>query len=73
MLAALLLTLVANPDSLIRARIAEVPGARVGVVYRELGARDSLVIDGDSSFHAASTMKVAVMIRLYRDIDAGRL
>jgi beta-lactamase class A len=73
MLIALVLTLVAHPDSLIRARIAEVPGARVGVVYRALGGRDSLVIDGDSSFHAASTMKVAVMIRLYRDIDAGRL
>ena len=63
----------ARPDSLVRARIAEVPGARVAVAYRDLATRDSLVIDGDSSFHAASTMKVAVMIRLFRDIDAGRL
>jgi beta-lactamase class A len=53
--------------------IAGVPGARVAVVYRNLVTGDSLVVDGDSSFHAASTMKVAVMIQLFRDVDAGRL
>ena len=68
-----LAAMVASPDSLVRARIAAVPGARVAVVYRDLARGDSLVIDGDSSFHAASTMKVAVMIRLFRDIDDGRL
>jgi beta-lactamase class A len=69
----LLLTVAGGPDSLIRQRIAAVPGARVAVVYRDLASGDSLVMDGDSTFHAASTMKVAVMIRLLRDVDAGRL
>jgi beta-lactamase class A len=69
----LLLTVAAGPDSLIRQRIAAVPGARVAVVYRDLASGDSLVMDGDSTFHAASTMKVAVMIRLFQDVDAGRL
>ena len=69
----LLLMLVTGPDSLVRTRIAATPGARVAVVYRDLSTGDSLIIDADSSFHAASTMKVAVMIRLFRDIDAGRV
>jgi beta-lactamase class A len=55
-----------------RARIAAVPGAAVAVYYR--GARgDTVTIAADSVFHAASTMKLAVMIRLFRDVDAGRL
>src|SRR5271156_483302 len=53
--------------------IARVPGGRGAVRYRNLVTGDSLVVDGDSSFHAASTMKVAVMIQLFRDVDAGRL
>jgi beta-lactamase class A len=68
-----MLGLLTSPDSLIQERIASVPGARVGVVYRDLTRSDSLVINGDTSFHAASTMKVAVMIQLFRDVDAGRL
>jgi beta-lactamase class A len=78
LLLGLLVTAVtpAAADSLasrIRARVAEVPGARVGVAYISLGAPDSLLIDADSSFHAASTMKVPVMIELFRAVDAGRL
>jgi beta-lactamase class A len=71
--ALVVLGLLASPDSLIQQRIASVPGARVAVVYRGLARHDSLVINGDTSFHAASTMKVAVMIQLFRDVDAGRL
>jgi beta-lactamase class A len=70
---AFLTSTLAGPDSAIQARIAAVPGARVAVVYRSLARPDSIVINGDSSFHAASTMKVAVMIQLFRDVDAGRL
>jgi beta-lactamase class A len=44
----------------------------VAVYYRSLEAEgDSLVINGDVRMHAASTMKVPVMIRLFRDLDAG--
>jgi beta-lactamase class A len=57
----------------IRARIAEVPGARVAVAYRHLARPDSLFINADSSYHAASTMKVPVMVQLFRKIDAGDL
>jgi beta-lactamase class A len=58
----------------IRRRVAAVPGAVVGVYYRPLSTpADTLAINADSSFHAASTMKIAVMIQLYRDVEAGRL
>ncbi len=69
---------VAQPDtSGLRAsvlhRIADVPGATVAVAYRDLATGASLVINPDSVFHAASTMKVPVLIEYFRSIDAGRL
>jgi beta-lactamase class A len=57
----------------IEARIAAVPGARVGIVLHDLADRFDLRIAADSTFHAASTMKVPVMIELFRRIDAGAL
>lgn len=57
----------------IEARIAAVPGARVGVVLHDLRDRFHVGIAADSSFHAASTMKVPVMIELFRQVDAGHL
>ena len=57
----------------IEARIAAVPGARVGIVVHDLRDRFHVGIAADSSFHAASTMKVPVMIELFRQADAGRL
>lgn len=54
-------------------RIAEVPGAVVGIAYHDLQTGDSLYLDADDSFHAASTMKVPVMIELFRRADAGTL
>ena len=68
------LSLLPPPDSLrqrIEARIAQVPGAVVGVSLRDLGTGESLDINADSSFHAASTMKVPVMIELFRQADRG--
>ena len=65
-----------SDDSLrvrIERRIAQVPGAVVGVAFRDLSNSDSLYLGADSSFHAASTMKVPVMIELFRKIDAGKL
>ncbi len=67
----------AAPDDTLRvrieARISAVPGARVGVVLHDLRDRFQLGIAADSSFHAASTMKVPVMIELFRQVDAGHL
>ena len=57
----------------IEARIAQVPGARVAIVLHDLHDRFQLRIAADSSFHAASTMKVPVMIELFRQVDAGHL
>jgi len=57
----------------IEARIAAVPGARVGIVLHDLRDRFHLGIAADSSFHAASTMKVPVMIELFRQVDAVHL
>ena len=77
-LALLAAQIAAGPrdDSLatrISSRIAAVPGARVGVAYRHLARRDTLYLNADTSFHAASTMKVPVMIELFRRADARRL
>ena len=67
---------VTSNDSLaaqIQARIAELPGAEVGLAYHKLGTGDSLYLNSDASFHAASTMKVPIMIQLFRRVDAGGL
>ena len=57
----------------ITARITSVPGARVAVVLHDLRDRFDVRINADSTFHAASTMKVPVMIELFRRIDVGAL
>ena len=57
----------------VRQRIDQVPGAEVAVFYRRLSDGDSLAINADTVYHAASTMKVPVMIELFHAIDAGRL
>ena len=46
-------------------------GADVAVAFRTLDGRDELLIQPDVSFHAASTMKVPVMIELYRQARGG--
>ena len=48
-------------------------GAEVGLYYRHLGRPDSLLHDADLRMHAASTMKVPVMVQAFRDADAGLL
>jgi beta-lactamase class A len=55
----------------IQARIAEEPGAQVGLAYVDLGSGDTLMLNADTSFHAASTMKVPVMIELFRRANTG--
>lgn len=64
-----------SPDSTleqsIASRIAAVPGAQVSVAYVDLQTRDTLYIRADTIMHAASTMKVPVMLQLYRDAAAG--
>jgi len=57
--------------AIIDRRIAEVKGAVVGVAFHDIGTPDSLFVNADDSFHSASTMKVPVMIELFRRVDAG--
>jgi beta-lactamase class A len=45
----------------------------VSLVFEVVGASKSLSIDGDRRFHAASTMKVAVMMEFYRRIAQGQI
>src|SRR5436190_12553840 len=59
-----------------RARIdalVQKSGADVAVAFRSLDGRDELLIRPDVEFHAASTMKVPVMIELFRQARAGTL
>jgi beta-lactamase class A len=72
--AAFLLATVQNRDSTIdriQARIQLEPGALVGLAYIDLGSSDTLFLNADTSFHAASTMKVPVMIELFRRASTG--
>src|SRR5438046_2948164 len=63
----------ASLRSQVEARIARAPARAVGVYYRDLATGDSLTVGSGVRFHAASTMKIPVMIQLYRDRDAGVL
>jgi beta-lactamase class A len=59
-----------------RTRIDELikkSGADVAVAFRTLDGRDELLIGADVEFHAASTMKIPVMIELFRQARAGSL
>jgi beta-lactamase class A len=53
--------------------IINTSGAEVAVAYRSLDGRSEVLIDPDTPFHAASTMKVPVMIELFRQAEAGML
>ena len=57
----------------IERRVAQERGAIAGIAFHDLQTGDSLYLNADDSFHAASTMKVPVMIELFRSIDAGAL
>ena len=54
-------------------KLIDASGAEVAVVFETLDGRQSLTIDPDKPFHAASTMKVPVMIELFRRAEAGTL
>jgi beta-lactamase class A len=65
-------TVTSVPASLrtrLLARIAEVPGAQVGLYLHDLATNETLGIDDTVTFHAASTMKVPVMVELMRHAD----
>jgi beta-lactamase class A len=64
------------PARALDARVREIistSGAEVAVAYRTLDGTRELLVDPDKPFHAASTMKVPVMIELFRQAHEGRL
>jgi beta-lactamase class A len=66
----------AQPPAALTARVQKLiaaSGAEVAVVMRTLDGRDEIRVDPDKTFHAASTMKVPVMIELFRQAEAGTL
>ncbi len=78
--AALLATLCGCADaplaslrSRLETRIAAGGAEVVGFYLRDLATGDSLLLDADRRVHAASMMKVPVLIQLFRDAEAGRL
>lgn len=65
----------AGTDSLadrIEARLAGA-GLEYGVAWRDLASGRQLLLNPDAEFHAASTMKVPIMARLFRMAERGRL
>src|SRR5271154_1991406 len=63
---------LATAESAIEKRVAE-SGADVGVSFRTLDGKTEWEFQADQFFHAASTMKVAVMIELYQQQQDGKL
>ena len=66
----------ATLDPAARARVealVKASGADVAVAFRTLDGREEWLLRADESFHAASTMKIPVMIELFKEAAAGRL
>lgn len=55
----------------IEAAVKKTAGADVAVAYRRLAGNEELFIHADDEYHAASTMKIPVMIELFRQAKAG--
>ncbi len=78
LIASLMLAVAMNPlqgtDSLQQAivvRIAADTGATVSVTYNDLQTGDRVSLNADTVFHAASTMKIPVMIEVLRRSQQG--
>ena len=56
----------------IQERIQE-SGADVGVAFRALDGRTAWSFHAEDTFHAASTMKIPVMIELFHQVQQGKL
>jgi beta-lactamase class A len=56
-------------EELIKASGAET----VAVAYHDFANEKELLINPDASFHAASTMKVPVMMEIFRQVAAGKM
>ena len=76
LLASTLVAQSATPAATLESRVRGIisaSGAEVAVAYRTLDGSRELLIDPVRPFHAACTMKVPVMIELFRQAHEGRL
>jgi beta-lactamase class A len=64
---------LATLEQRLRALIAREPGAEVAVAVDALGTGQRLSINGDLVMHAASTMKVPVLVEYVRRQDRGEI
>lgn len=62
----------AGLEAEVRSRIAREP-ALVAVAYYDPVTRDTLLVEGLTRVHAASTMKIPVLIELGRRVESGEL
>jgi beta-lactamase class A len=66
----------ADFDATVRARVDALiarSGSDVAVAFHPLDGRDAMLIRPDDEFHAASTMKIPVMIELFRQAHDGAM
>jgi beta-lactamase class A len=63
---------LATAESAISARLAK-SGADVAVYFRTLDGRAQWSVRSDDLFHAASTMKIPVMIELFHQVQEGKV
>lgn len=62
-----------NLEKTIQAQVDLIDGDIAVAFYSLSGPKDSLLINVDEKFHAASTMKVPVMIELFKQASEGKL
>ena len=60
-------------EAKVRGLVAASGAEAVGVAFRDLETGRELFVNERAVFHAASTMKVPVMLEVYRQASAGRL
>lgn len=61
-----------NLQRKIESRLAEQPGD-FAVAFKDLSTGEELLINAQTNFHAASTMKMPVMVEVYKQAAAGAL
>ena len=54
-------------------RLIRDAGGDVAVAYHDLATGEELLVQADATFHAASTMKVPVLMELYRQVEEKTL
>jgi beta-lactamase class A len=63
----------AGLESKIHSLVASSGAEAVAVAFHDLQTGRELLVNPDESFHAASTMKVPVMLEVFREVREGRL